>query len=117
MRSPSSSTYVNARRCGSRAARGVHGDAARVELLARPAAELVVAERGEEVGRAVEVRELHGGDRAAAGGLLPRLERVDDLARRGHMLDPDELDPLHVPDDGERSHLTSSASEYVSWRQ
>ena len=39
---------------------------------------------------------------------------VDDLARRGHMVDPDELDPLHVPDDRDVHELTSCASEYVS---
>ncbi len=80
---------------------------ARGELFARTAAELVVAERREELDRSVEVQQLDGGDGASAGRLLPGLERVDDVARHGHVLDPGELDPLDVTDDCEphTSHL------------
>ena len=85
----------------------MHGDAARLELLARAAAEVVVGERGEEEAGAGEIRELDGRDGAAAGGLLPCLERVHDLARRGRMLDARELDPLDVPDDRDVHDLTS----------
>src|SRR5207244_501059 len=53
-----------------RAARlaGVHRDAARLELLARAAAELVAGERREEETRPREAGELDGRDGAAAGG-------------------------------------------------
>ena len=86
---------------------GVHRDAVRLELLAGAAAELVVGEGREEAARAREVGELDGRDRPAAGRLLPGLERVDDLARLRDASDPDELHPLHVPDDCEvhNSHL------------
>jgi hypothetical protein len=85
----------------------VHGDTALLELLTGTAAEVVAAERGEEVSRPVEVRELNRGHGAATGRLLPGLERVDDLTRLRHLLDPRELHPLHVPDDGDVhiSHL------------
>ena len=76
------------------------GDAARLEPARRAPAEVVVGERGEEVARAGEVRELHGGDRAAARGLLPRLARVDDLARPTAAVDARELDPLDMSDNG-----------------
>ena len=38
---------------------------------------------------------------------MPGFEGVDDVARLGYVLDPDELDPLDVTDDGELhiSHL------------
>ena len=85
----------------------MHGDAARLELLARASAELVVAERREEVDAAVEPRELDRRDRAAACRLLPALERMDDLAGAGHLVDPDELHPFHVAHDSDVhiSHL------------
>ena len=86
---------------------GVDGDAARLELRLRAAAELVVAERGEEEARAGEVRELDGGHRAAACGLLPRLARVDDLARGGQLVDARELDPLDMSDDSDLHGVTS----------
>ena len=89
---------MNARRCGSLAAAEWTIDAARLELLAGAEAVVVAPERGEELHRAVEVRELDGGDRAAPGGLLPGLERVHDLPRFGHVLDPGELHPLDVAD-------------------
>src|SRR4029077_621223 len=85
----------------------MHGDAARPEVLARPAPEIVVGERGEEEARAVEVGELNGRDGTAARGLLPGLERVHDLPRCGHVIDPRELHPLDVSDycDLHVSHL------------
>jgi hypothetical protein len=88
----------------------MHGDTAGLELLARAVAELVVAERREEMDAAVEVRELDRGDRPAAGRLVPALERVHDLARPGHLLDADELHPLDVADDSEVhvSHLLAA---------
>src|SRR5437762_13168767 len=80
---------------------GVHRDAAPLELLARPSAEVVLGERREEEARAGEVGELDGRHRAAACGLLPRLERVHDLAWPRRVLDAGELHPLHVSDDRE----------------
>ena len=85
----------------------MHGDATRPELLVRAAAEVIVGERGEEKAGAGEIRELDGRNRAAARGLLPRLERVHDLARRGRMLDARELDPLDVSHDRDVHDLTS----------
>ena len=85
----------------------MHGDATRLELLARAATEVVVGERGEEKAGAGEIRELDGRDGPAARGLLPRLERVHDLARRGRMLDARELDPLDVSHDRDVHNLTS----------
>src|SRR5258707_810849 len=79
--------------------RGADGDAAFLQLLSGAPAELVVAERGEELDGAVEVRELCGHYGPAAGCLLPDLQSVDDVARLGHVLDADELHPLHVTDD------------------
>ena len=92
-------------RSGARAR--VHGDATRLELLARAAAELVVGERREEEARAGEIGELDGRDGTAARGLLPRLERVHDLARRRRMIDARELHPLDVTDDCDVARLTS----------
>ena len=86
---------------------GVHRDAVRLELLAGAAAELVVGEGREEAARAREVGELDGRDRPAAGRLLPGLERVDDLARLGRVVDARELHPLDMSDDGEVHDLTS----------
>ena len=86
---------------------GVHGDAAGFELLARAPPEVVVGECREEEARAAEVGQLDGSDGPAAGGLLPRLERVHDLPRLGRLVDSRELDPLDVTDDGDLhiSHL------------
>ena len=78
----------------------MHGDATRLKLLARAAAEVVVGERGEEKAGAGEIRELDGRDGPAARGLLPRLGGVDDLARRGDVIHPGELHPLDVADHG-----------------
>ena len=91
----------------SRRVARVHGDAERLELLARAAAELVVGERGEEEARAAEIDELDGRDRPTAGGLLPRLERGHDLAGRGRVVDAGELHPLDMADDGNLHDLTS----------
>src|SRR5579862_5056275 len=79
----------------------MHGHTELGQPLLRAAAKLVVAERGEEVDGAVEIRELDGRDGAAAGGLLPDLGGRDDLARLGHPLDAGEDDPLHVSDDSD----------------
>src|SRR5581483_6540284 len=49
------------------------------ELLEGAVAELVVAERREEAGRAGELRQLNGRDCSAAGRLRPALGRVHDL--------------------------------------
>ena len=59
-------------------------------------ADVVVADRREQVARAGELRELHGGHGAPAGGLVPRLGRVHDLAGPGHPVDQPERDPFHV---------------------
>ena len=72
VRSPSSSTNVNARRWGSSLVRGVHAAAER-ERPARPAAELVVPDRGEEVDLSSQPHELARRVRPAAPGLLPRV--------------------------------------------
>jgi hypothetical protein len=60
---------------------------------------LVVAEGREEGRPARGARKLDDGDAAPAGGFLPRLARLDDLAGRGNALDANELQPLDVPDD------------------
>src|ERR671931_2478632 len=78
---------------------GPNGHALLGQLRAAPPPELVVAEDGEERRLDAEPHELHRGDRPAAGGLLPRLDRMDDLAGLRHVLDAGELDPLDVPDD------------------
>ena len=65
----------------------------------------VVAECGEEQALARQPRELHRRDGTAPSGFLPGLERVHDLTRRRDALDPCELDPLHVPDDGDPHSL------------
>ena len=85
----------------------VHGHPTRLELLARAASELVLGECREQEARAGEVRELDCRDGTAARGLLPRLERVDNLARRRRMFDARELHPLDVTDDRDlhASHL------------
>ena len=85
----------------------MHGDSALLELLPRAAAEIIIGKRGEEQAGAGEIRELDGRNGAAARRLLPRLERVHDLARRGRMLDARELDPLDVSDDRDVHDLTS----------
>ena len=60
-------------------------------------AQVVVAHRREHVARARQLRELHGGDGATSGGLVPRLGRVHDLSRPGDAVDETERDPLQVP--------------------
>ena len=71
------------------------------ELVLRLPAELVVAQRRVELGAASEPGELDGRDGPSAAGLLPPLDRVGDVAARRRPLDPDELAPLDVADDGE----------------
>ena len=101
VRSPPASTCVNAQRCGAFLGRGMDDDSTRLELPARPVAELVVPERGEEVRFVGEQGELHGGDAASSAHLLPLVDRVRDLARGRHALDVREPDPLDVPHDGD----------------
>ena len=86
---------------GARPRRGVHAHAELLEPLLGAAAELVLGQRGEELGLAGELGELHGGDGAAAADLLPPLGRVHDLAGRRHVRHARELDPLDVADDGD----------------
>ena len=62
--------------------------------------DLVVAERGQQQTVSGESRQLHGRDRATSADLLPRLERVDDLALGGQLRDSGELGPFDVADDG-----------------
>jgi hypothetical protein len=86
-----------------------HPDAEPLELVRRPAPELVVAERGQEETVAGQPRELDGRDGAASSGLLPGFHRVDDLARGGNVLDARELDPLDVADDGDAHQACTRA--------
>ena len=79
--------------------RGMHDDAARLELLLRAPPELVVAEHGEQVGLVCKKGELHRRNAASASRLLPVVERVRDLAGRGDTVDAREANPLDVPDD------------------
>ncbi len=84
--------------------RRMHGDSPRLELLAGEPGVLVVAERGEEVNRVGELGQLHGRNRPATRGLLPRLVGVHDLALPRHGLDRHELEPLDMADDGGTHH-------------
>src|SRR6185436_1785725 len=90
----------------------VDGYAELLQPLAGGAAEIVVAERGEELGAAGELGELDGRDGAAAADLLPPLGRVDDLAGLRHVRDAGELDPLHVSDDGDARHRRELCPEW-----
>src|SRR5579862_4330749 len=65
----------------------------------RAAAEVIVAERGEELALPVEQRDLPGHHGTAARGLVPGRATVRDLSGRGHAWHPDELDPLDMTDD------------------
>ena len=85
----------------------MHADAGGLELDPGPGAELVAAEQAEERRLAGEPRQLDRGDAAAAGRLLPGLLRADDLARARNRLDPEELDPLDMTDDG-NLHMRNS---------
>ena len=58
-----------------------------------------VAEHGEQVGLVGKEGELHRRNAASASRLLPVVERVRDLARRGDAIDAREANPLDVPDD------------------
>ena len=80
--------------------RRVDGDPTRLELLPGEPRMLVVSERGEEVDGVGELRELYRRSRPATRSLLPRLVRVDDLARPRHGLDRHELEPLDMAYDG-----------------
>ena len=89
------------------APRGLDANAELLQPALRPAPERVVAQRGQEQALAGEPRELHRRDRSTAGRVLPGVERVDDLARGRDVLDPCELDPLHVSDDGDAHRVAS----------
>ena len=77
------------------------------QLLLEPAADLVVAERGEEVAGAGQAGELLGGNAPAPARLLPRVRGLRDVAGERHARDAQELDPLGVAHDGD-AHLTRS---------
>ena len=80
--------------------RCVHRDAPCLELLACKSGSFVLSERGEEVDRVRELRELDGGNRATACGLFPGLVGVHDLARPRYGLDGHELHPFDMAHDG-----------------
>jgi hypothetical protein len=92
---------------GTVAPRRLDADAERLELALAPMPELVVAEGGQEQALARQPGELNRRDGSASRRLLPGVARVDDLARGRHPLDSGELDPLHMPDDGD-PHLAGS---------
>jgi RNA polymerase sigma factor (sigma-70 family) len=71
-----------------------------------PFAELVGAEEAEEVRVAREPRELDRSDASSTGRLLPRLHSRCDFAGARHGADAQELDPLHMPDDGHVHDVT-----------
>ena len=79
--------------------RRVHADAGSLEPDPSVRAALVAAEKAVERRLAGEPRQLDRCDATAAGRFLPRLPDADDLARSRNRLDPEELDPLHMPDD------------------
>jgi RNA polymerase sigma factor (sigma-70 family) len=79
--------------------RRVHADAGGLEPDPGLDAELVAPEEAVERRLTGKPRQLDGGDTATAGRFLPGLLRTDDLAGARHRLDPDELDPLDMPDD------------------
>ena len=71
------------------------------QLPLGPVSQLVVAQSRQEEALAGELRELDRGHRSPAPRLLPSPARVHDLSGRGQPLDPSELDPFDVPDDGD----------------
>ncbi len=76
-------------------------DAELGQAALRTPAELVVAERGEELAPPGELRELARHHRAAAGRLLPAGgRRARSLPPRACRGDARELDPLDMTDDG-----------------
>ena len=74
--------------------------------------ELVVAERGVERGRPASLPAARRRPRHRPR-LLPGLGHVDDLARRGHVVDPPELDPLDMAHDG-GTHARQSPTNHTS---
>jgi len=76
----------------------VDTDAGGLEPHPGPSAELVAAEKAVERRLAGKPRQIDRRDTATTGRLLPGFVRADDLARTGHGLNPDELDPLDVTD-------------------
>ena len=91
----------------------VHGDPEALELGNHFPAELVVPQRGEERARPREACELHRGNSPSSRRLGPDLSRVDDLAPRRNVVDPDELDPLDVTHDRD-AHVGSLTSRRPS---
>jgi hypothetical protein len=71
-----------------------------LQLQVRALAHGVLAEGREEGAVAREPLQLDGGDRAAAGRLLPPLERVGDLPGPGQTVDEAERHPLDVSEHG-----------------
>ena len=69
---------------------GLDPDAQLLELAGGAVTELVVAERGKKQAVPGEAPQLDRCDGTSAAGLLPRLERVHDLARGRDM--PDDRD-------------------------
>jgi hypothetical protein len=78
----------------------VNADAEFLEPLPRALGEVVVAEGREQIRLTGEPRELHRGDAATARRLLEAVGAVDDFARGRQAVNPQELHPLDVPDNG-----------------
>ena len=78
---------------------GANVDAHRCQLPLGSGADVVVADRGEERGRAGQLRELHRGDGPAASRHLPLVGRVGDATGRWHGIDVGERDPFGVAHD------------------
>ena len=83
-------------------ARGVHGHAKALQGLLAAPAQVVVAQRREQVHPAGQAAEQHGGDAPAAPGHRPRLIAVHDLAGGRQRLDPDGVGPFDMSHHGDR---------------
>jgi hypothetical protein len=76
----------------------MHRHALARELLVHARAEPVARERRQEQRAAGQLRHLHRRDGPAAGGLVPELLHVQDLAGTGQPRHDREVDPLDVAD-------------------